>query len=113
MIEIQNLMQCLTELSSREFQARAWLATDGPEVSSFEESVCQTLDDTGLSDAISAGRCPAELSAKSFEALLNLDAAVSRVPQGLPPAALLDNAAMEEVRTKASHALKLLKQHLV
>ena len=110
MIYIENLLSGLEELSSRDFQARVWFATGGPEVSSFSECVSQTFDDTGLSDAIESGSCPIELSPESFEALKDLDAAVSRVPQGLAPSALLDASAMKAVRRKSLLVLKILEQ---
>jgi hypothetical protein len=109
-IEVEKLMQCLRELSSREFQADAWVRGEGPEGSSFSESVSQAYDDTGLSDAIDAERCPIELTPESFDALKDLDAAISRVEQGMPPTALLDAPAMKVVRRKAEKALALLEE---
>jgi hypothetical protein len=40
----------LEDLSDREAHELIWLGNSATEVSSFEEAVCQTFDDSGLSD---------------------------------------------------------------
>lgn len=55
MIYQENLKVCLRELSDEGFPRRAWLASSGPELSSFAELVAQTFDDTGLGDALDQG----------------------------------------------------------
>jgi hypothetical protein len=110
MIDMNNLSRGLRELSDAEFQHRTWMASKGPEVSSFSELVSQVFDDTGLADALDAGRCPPELSEISFSVLKELDSAVSRVDQGATPEDLLDNPKVERVRELASQALDLIEK---
>ena len=109
-IDVSRLVVCVGELADAEFQRRAWLATDGPVVSSFQEQVSQTFDDTGLSEAIDADRCPQELDGELFAVLKKLDQAVSRVDQALRPEAQLNDLRMEEVRKQARVASKLLRK---
>lgn len=110
MIDVAKLMDCLRELADAEFQRRAWLATEGPAVSSFSEMVSQAFDDSGLADSIDADRCPRELDDEAFRALKNLDRAVSKVEQALGPEAQLEDPRMENVRRLARAALDLLEQ---
>ena len=110
MINVVKLRGSLRELADLEFQRRAWLAAEGPIVSSFSEMVSQVFDDSGLSDSIDADRCPPELEDEAFRALKNLDRAVSVVDQSLGPEAQLEAPRMEEVRRLARAALDLLEQ---
>jgi hypothetical protein len=43
-----RIIECLKELADESFQRRVWLASSGPEVSSFDEAVCGLFDDSGL-----------------------------------------------------------------
>lgn len=109
MINIEQLIAALRDLSDADFQRRAWLASEGPVVSSFSEDVCQVFDDTGLSLALDAGRCPPELDEQAFAALQELDAAVRRVvEQAAPPERLLQDPRVKEVREIAGRALALV-----
>jgi hypothetical protein len=109
MIAIDKLIPALRELSDEVFQQKAWLASSGPTVSSFSEQISQTFDDTGLSDALDAGQRPAVLTDESFSVLKELDKAVRRIDQSLPPQALLRNSRVKEVRVLARRALELLE----
>lgn len=109
-IYVNKLMSALRDLSDRDFQNRVWLHVEGPEISFFDEAVCQAFDDTGLSVSLNKGRCPPELDANSFAALKELHDTTSRVPESLDVATLLDSPQMEEVREKARTALCLLEQ---
>ena len=109
MVLIDNLLVALSDLADQEFQRRAWLASEGPEVSSFSELICQVFDDTGLSDALGADRRPIALSERSFSALRKLDWAVSKVDQGLSTELLLEDAQMEAVRRVAASAFESIK----
>jgi hypothetical protein len=105
MINMKQLVRALLELSDVEFQRRAWLASEGPEVSSFSEQVCQTFDDTGLSDLLDSGECPPELDERTFAILKDLDSAVSRVDQSASPERLLQDPRVKDVREIATRAL--------
>jgi len=61
MIYVENLMEALRGLSDADHQRRTWLASGGPEISSFSEMVSQAFDDTGLANYIDTNRCPHEL----------------------------------------------------
>ncbi len=107
MVNVEQLIAALQELSDAEFQRRAWLASEGPAVSSFSEQVCQTFDDTGLSDVLDAEECPPEFDDWTFSALKDLDSAVSRVDQSAPSERLLQDPRVKEVREIAARALAL------
>jgi len=113
MINMKQLIEALQELSDAEFQRRAWLASEGPVVSSFSEDVCQVFDDTGLSLALDAGRRPPELDEQAFTALQELDAAVRRVEQAAPPERLLQDPRVKEVREIAARALALVAERQI
>lgn len=110
-VNVKQLIEALRKLSDAEYQRRAWLASAGPVVSSFDEQACQVFDDTGLSPAVDTGRRPPELSEQAFAALKDLDRAVSRVEQGAPPERLLEDPRVEQVRMIAARALALLEGH--
>ena len=110
MINVEQLIEALQELSDAEFQRRAWLASEGPVSSSFSEQVCQTFDDTGLSAVLDARECPPELDQRTFSTLKDLDSAVSRVDQAAPPERLLEDPRVKEVREIAACALAQVGQ---
>jgi len=107
MVNVKQLLVALQELSDAEFQHRAWLASEGPVVSSFSEQISQTFDDTGLSDVLDAEECPPDFDEQTFSALKDLDSAVSRVDQTAPPHRLLKDPRVKEVREIAARALAL------
>lgn len=108
MINMKQLIEALQELSDAEFQRHAWLASEGPVVSSFSEQVCQTFDDTGLSDVLDSQECPPELDEQTFATLKDLDSAVTRVDQLAPPERLLHDPRVLHVREIAARALALV-----
>jgi hypothetical protein len=110
MVNVKQLIVALQGLSDPEYQRRAWLASKGPVVSSFDEQVCQTFDDTGLSDALDAEKCPPELDEQAFSTLKELDSAVSRVDQSASPERLLKDPRVKEVREIAARALALVAE---
>jgi hypothetical protein len=110
MINVEQLIAALQDLSDAEFQRRAWLASAGPVVSSFSEDVSQVFDDTGLSLALDAGKCPPELDEQAFSALKELGSAVRQVDQAAPPERLLQDQRVKEVREIAARALALFTE---
>lgn len=109
LINIEQLVAALQQLSDAEFQDRAWLASEGPAVSSFSEQVCQTFDDTGLADALDSATDSSELDERAILVLRELDAAISRLDHNAAPESLLTVPKMNEVRILAAQALSLLK----
>lgn len=111
-IDGPKVLACLGELSSRKFQERAWLAENGPCVSSFPELVSQLFDDTGLSDVLGGEHLEETVGAEGVIALKELDAAIVGVEASLAPAALIAHPSMERVRQCACHALEVLERRL-
>lgn len=108
-IDKAKISVCLKELSDYEFQKRTWLATSGPEVSSFSELISQLFDDSGLSDAL--GNASGEIFNTQTDKMLRaLDEAISRINQRLPPAILLEDKKMQLVRKLAADALDSLEE---
>lgn len=110
MINNEQLIAALRNLSNADFQRQAWLASEGPVVSSFSEDVCQVFDDTGLTLALDAGKCPPELEEQAFLALQELDVAVRRVDQAAPPERLLRDPRVKEVREISGSVLALVAE---
>jgi len=108
-IYLSELVKSLEQLADREFQERAWLAENGPEISSFSEQVMQTFDDTGLSHAMDKGSVENEIGVDAARALKELDEAIGKVDDELPPKELLDHASMQRVRDYAQRALQRLR----
>ena len=109
MINIDQLIVSLQHLSDADFQRKAWLASEGPVVSSFSEDVCQVFDDTGLSIPLDNQTRPSELDEQTYALLQQLDSAVSRVDQSAPPEVLLRDPQVEKVRQIAARALARLR----
>lgn len=76
----------------------------------LDEQVCQTFDDTGLSDVLDAEKCPPELDEQAFSTLKELDSAVSRVDQSASPGRLLKDPRVKKVREIAARALALVAE---
>ena len=104
MIDKHDVLDCLRELSNAQFQRRVWLASSGPEVSSFSEAVCQLFDDTGLGDALDRGS--PVFSAAADSTLKNLMQAASRVDRSLSPGSLIDAPQMDLIRNLAAMAIE-------
>jgi hypothetical protein len=113
MIYLENLIEALRHLSNAEFQRRAWLASEGPVVSSFCEDVEQVFDDTGLSDVLNSGRRPPELDERTLSILKDLSLAVDQVDDSVAPELLLRDQNVERVRQLAARALAQLLQSRV
>ena len=104
-IHLSNVIECLRELSDIEFQRRVWVDGSGPDVSSFEELICQLFDDTGLDDAIESGAARDELGEEIATRLQDLDSAIARIDRSLSADLLVEHPAMEDVRQLASTVL--------
>lgn len=107
---IPSLKESLRDLADIEFQRRAWLSADGPEVSSFDELVCQVFDDTGLSDVIDEPGLEGLVGKDVAASLRALDLAVSKIDATVPPAELVMLPEMAEIRDLARCALGNLER---
>lgn len=107
-ILITSLKESLGDLADIDFQRRAWLSADGPEVSSFDELICQVFDDTGLSDVIDKPYLEDIVGRAAAARLRTLDRAVSEIDSDLPPAELILLPEMARIRELARQALEEL-----
>ena len=107
---LRRLIESLRYLSDEKFQCRAWLASEGPEVSSFTEDVCQMFDDTGLSRDLDRDRCPPLLDPFSFSLLHKLRWAVSAIDHGTPEEEIISSFKMDRVREIAAQAADYIEQ---
>jgi hypothetical protein len=108
MVYKEIVLEKLKELSDIEIQRRLWCAISG-EVSSFTECVSQLFDDSGLSSAFEKHQ--PVFGPIADETLRQLDRAISRIDQSLPPADLLERPQMRVIRGIASKALRLLGEN--
>ncbi len=99
----------LEELSDRDFQERVWLGNSPGEMSTFEESICRTFDDTGFGAVLDSERKRAELSPVVRELGMKLDRLIKKVPYGLSTLEVINHPAMNEVRETAKEMLVVLK----
>ncbi|MBN1911777.1 MAG: hypothetical protein JW818_18700 [Pirellulales bacterium] len=107
-----KVIEGLQELSDEAFQRRAWLASDGSEVSSFSEAICGLFDDDGLSDDLERGKLPSVFAHEIHEGLRELGKLVDRAAKqfhSLPPLAIIDHPQMQEIRTLAAEVLAKIR----
>ena len=104
------IVERLRELSDRAAQRRLWESTGegGTDVSSFTEAACQLFDDSALGAHLVTRTTG--LGTAAEEALIALDAALSKVDEHLDPATLIESAEMDRVRHLAAVALQLIGQ---
>jgi hypothetical protein len=107
-----RVIESLSELADEDFQKRVWLASSGPEVSSFAESICALFDDTGLSDLLGKQTLPV-FNVEIDEGLRVLDRVVtdaSHLFQSMSPAAVIEHPKMREIRCLAAKVLAQMEQ---
>jgi|GEM_PF-1467715 len=99
-----GVVDALRRWSDERYQQQAWLAADGPVVSSFSEDVCQLFDDTGLATALERGEAALspEIDRKLQQFALRLEA----IDAMQPPATLLSSPALAEIRALAKSILE-------
>ena len=100
-----EVVECLCELGSPEFQERVWVRGEGPEVSTYTEVICQLFDDTGLGDMLDSGAASIEFGPQAEASLLTLRSLLSQVPEGVDARSLFGlpiwRAVVEAARTSA------------
>lgn len=102
----------LNELADEYFQRKVWLASTGPEISSFDEAICGLFDDTGLGHLLEKQEHPV-FSTEIDESLRKLDRLVtdaSRMFQSMSPASVIEHPKMQEIRCAAAKALAQMEQ---
>jgi hypothetical protein len=108
-----RVIEFLHQLADDEFQRRVWLASSGPEVSSFAEAVSGLFDDTGLGDALENEQHFSVFTPQIDDNLRQLGHLVIKVAQpfrSMAPAALIEDARMREIRSIASRVLARMEQ---
>jgi hypothetical protein len=108
-IYLEHVREGLAELASDELQHRRWLASGGPEVSSFDEAVAQLYDDSGLSDVLDTPAASEMLGAPAAELLRELAAMLPSVNRRLAVDALIESPQMASVRSLAAAAHDALR----
>ena len=108
-MNVRTLMVSLRGLCDVEFQRRVWLRGEGPEVSTFPETIAQTFDDTGLGLAMEKERDLPGVDAETLSVLKNLRQLTSAIDQYMDTEKLLEHPQMQELRNRARTALRLLE----
>ena len=103
----RNLIhEALQELSDESYQRRVWMASSGPEVSSYTEAVCMLFDDSGLDLRLESG----EAFGGSIDSLLKqLGVLLDGVPSNRAPLDIINDERMVDVRKLASRILKSIE----
>jgi hypothetical protein len=101
------ILECLKELSDKSYQERVWMASSGPEISSFAEAMCQLYGDSGLDTAYGKDQVygePIDGLLKSFGTVLQ------NTPHKGPPSELIQDERMVPVRKMAAHIADLIER---
>lgn len=102
------IKESLAELADAEYQERVWLGTSN-EVGSPGEALAQLVDDSGLGDALEAGSTIYDsFIDEGLEALIR---ALASVADGRPPADVLSDPAMHDIRRLAMTSLCAIVRH--
>lgn len=96
----------LKELADCGFQRRVWLASAGPEVSSFVEATCGLFDDSGLGNALDADALVFSPHVDSL--FLELREELSKIDHNRAPETIINDPRMDRVRAIAAELLVLL-----
>lgn len=105
------MIESLHELSDEAFQRRVWLASSGPEISSFDEAISGLFDDTGLDSLLDGPEQPPVFSREVYDGLRQLRNLVSKAArpfQALPPSTRIDDPRMRDIRAAAANILALI-----
>ena len=109
MINLQLVIWCLEELASRKKQERLWLSDcSSGEVSSFEETVCQLFDDSGVSRELRSGKLRLVFPKRFCDCLEKIDAHIGKVPQQQPPLEIINHPEMEIIRGLCKELLQII-----
>lgn len=111
MIYKEKIIELLRELSDHAFQRRVWLASSGPEVSSFTEAVSGLFDDTGLGDVLDS-RSPVFSPAidELLDKLRQDIEPVLRLEKQMPTDVLIESDEMNGIRRSAHELLTLIER---
>ncbi|MCX5580474.1 hypothetical protein [Kaistia terrae] len=99
----------LEEFADAEYQERVWAGNGRGEMSSFEEALTATFDNSRLDQILYTGRGTDQLSLQMLALARKLNIAVQKVPQLGPAEAILGHHAMADVRLIAKEMLSLIE----
>ena len=100
----------LSALSDREFQSTSWLSSGDESVSSLVEEICQTFDDSGLSDAMSFDDAIFATHRELQSALDSLSSVIDKINLDQDPRQLIDDPHVHEMRVLSDRALHELRK---
>ncbi|MEZ6165436.1 MAG: hypothetical protein R3B67_13495 [Phycisphaerales bacterium] len=100
----------LSALSDREFQSTSWLSSGEESVSSIVEDICQTFDDSGLSDAMSLDDAIFATHRELQSALDSLSSVIDKINLDQDPRQLIDDPHVHEMRVLSDRALHELRK---
>ena len=97
----------LRELADAAYQRKLWLASSGPEVSSFSECLSRLLEDSGLGKELEGPRVVYDRVMDEW--LRDLVRVLDRIDDLRAPEVILDDPELGRVRTLASALLDDLR----
>ncbi len=105
-INIPMILNCLNELCDIAYQQRVWLASTGPEISSFTEAVCQLFDDSGLGVELEKNNI---IFSESIDTKLRMmQVKLAEINDKQAPLDIINETKMKRIRLLSGELLKLL-----
>jgi hypothetical protein len=98
----------LRELADATHQRELWLASGGPEVSSFTECISRLWDDSGLGDALERPRVV--YSPEIDRRLRELRVVLTGIDDSRSPEEILKDPELDRARSMASALLEALRR---
>jgi hypothetical protein len=105
---VSKIVDCLRELSDINYQKRVWLASTGPEISSYTEAVCQLFDDSGL--GVELEKHDVIFSEDIDNKLRVLHTKLAEIDDSKAPFDIINEPKMKNIRLLSMELLKLLSQ---
>jgi hypothetical protein len=103
-----TILECLRELADKSFQQRVWLASSGPEISSFTEATEGLFTDSVLGSELDKQR---RVFSETIDAKFSvLHKKLLAIDSQRHPSKIIEDPRMEEVRALATELLDLLSK---
>ena len=107
-VDKKRVLDCLNELSDKSYQERVWMASSGPEISSYIEAVNQLYGDSGLDFAYSKGE---QVFGKDIDdRLKQFGTTLQMMPLNRHPLELIKDQRMIPIRQTAADIANLIGQ---
>lgn len=107
---IENLIESLRALASREFQKVAWFENDLGAMSSFGDDVSDLFDDHNLKDILYEEGVVV-ISKEVHQLLQELDRITDNIGYDKSESEIIDSPEMEKIRQKSAKILGLIKNN--